>query len=130
MRCTSHRGIPQESSPRQGWWSEDRILPPWQEVQQSLKAQVDELHQAATTREEQYQTDIAAEVDRREAAEQLAADHAATVSELEAQIDNLGEEMAEIEAERDAQIEALRVELEKEGRFLAIFTSTRTSAFQ
>ena len=95
------------------------------EVQQQNDQRVAELELVASERDDVYQSDIREEVERREAAEELAAQRAATILELETKIvglellmrGNLDERDAKIEelenelADRDTEIEGLRLDL-------------------
>ncbi|EME49632.1 hypothetical protein DOTSEDRAFT_118263 [Dothistroma septosporum NZE10] len=77
------------------------------EIQQTNQMKVRELEQAASERDEQYQTDIAAEVQRRETQEELVQERAATILDLEARIEEIENEMTTLLSERDERIEAL-----------------------
>ena len=81
------------------------------EVQQKNAEKVKELEQEMSERDEQYQTDIEQEVQRREAADDLAQRHAATILELETKIEQIENKMRNDLAERDERIAALEEEL-------------------
>jgi len=83
------------------------------EVQQINERKVKDLELAASERDERYQEDIKMEVDRREAAEELAQDRDDMVKDLEAQIERIEEQMREQLTERDGHIEGLTTELEE-----------------
>ncbi|KXT09924.1 hypothetical protein AC579_7996 [Pseudocercospora musae] len=77
------------------------------EVQQHQERQLKEFEQAASDRDQQYQTDIHEEVDRREAAELESQERAATIEELQTRLEEVELSMSEQIAERDERIAVL-----------------------
>lgn len=82
------------------------------EIQQKSKAQVEKLEKDAEEREERFQRDFAEEVERREVAEEEAADRKERIGELEAEMERLNSELLEVISERDAEVARLTGELE------------------
>ncbi|KAK3072752.1 hypothetical protein LTR53_006245 [Teratosphaeriaceae sp. CCFEE 6253] len=82
------------------------------EVQQENEATVKDLNMQMSDRDEQYQADIAHEVARREAADDLVQQRAASILELQTRIEELELQMRSDVAERDERIEALEAELQ------------------
>lgn len=80
------------------------------EVQQANESKIQELEQIASERDEQFQIDIAKEVERRELADDLGQERAAKIEELEAQLEEIESQMRNLLAERDGRIEALELE--------------------
>lgn len=76
-------------------------------MQQKNAQQVAALETAASERDEQYQNDIADEVARREAAEDLAQNRADTILEIETKLKELEQNMRADLANRDARIREL-----------------------
>ncbi|GAB7358532.1 hypothetical protein MBLNU230_g2595t1 [Neophaeotheca triangularis] len=94
------------------------------EVQQKNTQQITALESAASERDEQYQSDIADEVARREAAEHLAKNHAATILELETKLIELEQTMRADLADRDARIRELETALDaRDAEILDLQTS-------
>jgi myosin protein heavy chain len=91
------------------------------EVQQANQKKVKDLEQLASEREEQFQLDIAEEVDRREKADELAQERAGTIEDLEESIKDIEEEMRSKLAERDARIEALELAVNQKNAELETF---------
>ncbi|KJX97663.1 hypothetical protein TI39_contig475g00031 [Zymoseptoria brevis] len=91
------------------------------EVQQANQKQVKDLESKAAEREEQFQLDIAEEVERREQADELAQDRAGMIEDLEQSIADIEEEMRNKVAERDARIEALELTVNQQNVELATF---------
>lgn len=81
------------------------------EVQQQNAQKVKDLELLMSERDEEFQTDIAAQVARREAAEELAAGRGIIIQELEAKIEEIELQMRDAIAERDERIAALEDEL-------------------
>lgn len=81
------------------------------EIQQGAKVQVEKLETDAAARDEQYQKDIAAEVARREAEEDLAARQQEVIVLHEQRIATLEIGMTDALAQRDGEIEALKLEV-------------------
>lgn len=87
------------------------------EVQQHNAQKVKELEELASEREEQFQADMADEVGRREAAEELAQQRAATILDLEIRIEEVELQMKEALVQRDALITQLEDEVvQKDGQ--------------
>ncbi|KAK5136206.1 hypothetical protein LTR08_003813 [Meristemomyces frigidus] len=80
------------------------------EVQQQNAQKVKELEQLALDRDDDFQLDIAAEVTRRQAAEELAAQRAAVVLEVETRIEEIELQMQDDLAQRDQSILVLEDE--------------------
>lgn len=98
------------------------------EIQQTNQAKIRELEQAASERDEQYQTDIADEVQRRELQEELVQERAATILDLEARIEEVENEMRDLLAERDERIEALDAEvIEKDSEIETLRTDLKAA---
>ena len=72
-----------------------------------LQNQTSRLEQDATQRDQEYEGDLAAEVNRREAAVELAEAREAEITQLEKDLENTEERMAELLAERDARVNTL-----------------------
>lgn len=81
------------------------------EVQQQNAQKVKDLEEQASERDEQYQTDIAAEVTRRQAGDELAQERADTIVELESRIEEIEIQMRDDLADRDERIAALEDKL-------------------
>jgi myosin protein heavy chain len=81
------------------------------EVQQQNTAKVKELETIAADRDAQYQEDIAAEVERREDAEEVIRVREALIVDLKASLTETEERMAALLALRDARIAELETEL-------------------
>jgi chromosome segregation ATPase len=81
------------------------------EVQQQNTIKIKELETAASDRDAQYQEDIAAEVERREDAEEVIRVREALIVDLQASLTETEERMAALLALRDARIAELEAEL-------------------
>ncbi|KAK5126693.1 hypothetical protein LTR85_009627 [Meristemomyces frigidus] len=81
------------------------------EVQQQNAQKVKELEQQMSERDEEYQIDIAAEVTRRQDADELAQQRAAVILELETRIEEIELLMRNDLADRDERIAALEDQL-------------------
>jgi hypothetical protein len=81
------------------------------EVQQKNAEKVAELETQASERDERYQADIAEEVGRREGAEKMAQERAATIMDLQSRIEDIELQMRNDLAERDERIQELEDEL-------------------
>jgi chromosome segregation ATPase len=81
------------------------------EVQQQNTIKIKELETAASDRDAQYQEDIAAEVERREDAEEVIRVREALIVDLKASLTETEERMAALLALRDARIAELEAEL-------------------
>ncbi|TKA82978.1 hypothetical protein B0A55_01555 [Friedmanniomyces simplex] len=81
------------------------------EVQQQKDTEIKDLELQMSERDEQYQNDISEEVARREAADDLAAQRAAIILELETRIVQIELSMRDNLAERDERIEALEADV-------------------
>ena len=77
------------------------------EVQMNNEQRVQELEAAASERDEQYQNDMTGEVERREDAEDLAAQRAATIQDLKHKLEEVEQRMRELFAEKDERIAEL-----------------------
>ena len=73
-----------------------------------LQSHRTKLEQAATAREQEYESDLAAEVNRREAAVELAEAREVEITRLETDLLNAEERLRELRAEKDARISALK----------------------
>lgn len=80
------------------------------QVQQDNNQKVKELEEEMSSRDEQYQTDVAEEIDRREEADKLAADRLDSIGDLEEKLDEIENRMKELLAERDERIAILEPE--------------------
>ena len=74
------------------------------EIQQREKQSIKQLEDTAVERDEQFQADMEAEIVRREEAENLAADRANAIAQLEEQLRDLESRMIKNLAEKDATI--------------------------
>lgn len=74
------------------------------EVQQSNKVKVEELEVLMAERDDQFQTDMATEVERREHADDLAKQRAITILELETRLEEVEREMTVLVREKDERI--------------------------
>ncbi|EKG21134.1 hypothetical protein MPH_01553 [Macrophomina phaseolina MS6] len=83
------------------------------ELQVQKQAVIEELQDTAAKREEQYNQDIAAEIARREDAEQLAADRTAEITELQAKLNNIEEDIEVMTIEKDDLITELEKRVDK-----------------
>ncbi|EOD44033.1 hypothetical protein UCRNP2_9218 [Neofusicoccum parvum UCRNP2] len=83
------------------------------ELQVQKQAVIDELQDTAAKREEQYNQDIAAEIARREDAEQLAADRNAEIAELQSRLNGIEENLEVMTIEKDDLISDLERRVDK-----------------
>lgn len=89
------------------------------EVQQLNTTTIQGLEQAAAERDAQYQEDIAAEVERREDAEEVTRVRDATILELQESLAQTEKTMAELLAQRDARISELETEVAEQDATIA-----------
>ncbi|KAK7544538.1 uncharacterized protein J3D65DRAFT_599179 [Phyllosticta citribraziliensis] len=83
------------------------------ELQLQKQAAIDELQEAAAKREEQYNQDIAAEIKRREDAEQVFAERNAEIAELQARLEAIEEDKEALIVEKDDLIDELEKRVDK-----------------
>lgn len=83
------------------------------ELQIQKQAAIDELQEAAAKREEQYNEDIAAEIKRREDAEQVYAERNAEMADLQAQLQAIEEDKEALIVEKDDLIDELEKRVDK-----------------
>lgn len=83
------------------------------ELQVQKQAVIEELQDTAAKREEQYNQDIAAEIARREDAEQIAADRSAEIADLQTKIDSVEENIEVMTIEKDDLISELEKRVDK-----------------
>lgn len=89
------------------------------EVQQLNTVTIQNLEQAAAERDAQYQEDIAAEVERREDAEEVTRIRDATLLELQQSLAETEKNMADLLAQRDARISELETEVAEQDATIA-----------
>ncbi|KAI7086989.1 hypothetical protein KC356_g4538 [Hortaea werneckii] len=82
-------------------------------AQQDHTKKVKELEKAMSDREQQYNTDVAAEVARRQEADELAAERAVTIKEIEAKLAEVESRMLRELAARDQTIADLEADLKE-----------------
>ncbi|KAK7553711.1 hypothetical protein IWX49DRAFT_223764 [Phyllosticta citricarpa] len=83
------------------------------ELQLQKQAAIDELQETAAKREEQYNQDIAAEIKRREDAEQVFAERNAEIAELQARLEAIEEDKEALIVEKDDLIDELERRVDK-----------------
>ncbi|KAF4540877.1 hypothetical protein BFW01_g5536 [Lasiodiplodia theobromae] len=83
------------------------------ELQVQKQAVIEELEDTAAKREEQYNQDIAAEIARREAAEQIYADRNAEMAELQSKLHGIEENLEVMTIEKDDLITELEKRVDK-----------------
>lgn len=81
------------------------------QAQQESAEEIKRLETLASERDEQYQTDIATEIERREDADELAQRRATTILELETRLQEVQLQMRNEIVERDERIEALEADI-------------------
>ncbi|KXL42363.1 MAG: hypothetical protein FE78DRAFT_101678 [Acidomyces sp. 'richmondensis'] len=81
------------------------------QAQQESAEEIKRLEAIASERDEQYQTDMAAEIERRERADELAQLRATTILELETRLEQVQLQMRNDIMERDERIEALEADI-------------------
>lgn len=89
------------------------------EVQQANEKKVKDLEQMASERDEQFQVDIAQEVERRELADDLGQERGIKIEELERQLHETEGQMQTLLVARDGRIEALELEISTKNDELA-----------
>jgi len=89
------------------------------EVQQQNTVTIQGLEQTAAERDAQYQEDIAAEVERREDAEEVTRIRDATILELQESLAETEKNMADLLAQRDARISELETEVAEQDATIA-----------
>jgi myosin protein heavy chain len=89
------------------------------EVQQQNTVTIQGLEQTAAERDAQYQEDIAAEVERREDAEEVTRIRDATILELQETLAETEKSMADLLAQRDARISELETEVAEQDATIA-----------
>lgn len=83
------------------------------ELQIQKQAIIEELQDTLAKREEQYNQDIAAEIARREDAEQLVADRTAEISDLQSKLNGIEENLEVMTIEKDDLIDELEKRVDK-----------------